>query len=100
MSGYQSEVSYITETENRFDEKLNKEIPVQVKIPLDTILFAKRENGFLYQGDVSPQTIIQKQLTQTRVPGVYESYILNSPRIMYRYAVDDTIQSFFHKFAR
>jgi hypothetical protein len=27
---------------------------------------------------------------------VYESYILNSPRrIVYRYAVDDTIQSFF-----
>jgi hypothetical protein len=96
ISGYRSEVSYITETENRFDEKLNKDVSVSVKIPLDTILFAKRENGFLYQGDVTPQTIIQQQLTQTRVPGVYESYILNSPRrIIYRYAVDDTIQSFF-----
>jgi peptidoglycan hydrolase-like protein with peptidoglycan-binding domain len=96
ISGFKSETNYITETKNIYDEKLAKQIVTEEKIPLDTIYFTRRDNGFLYHGEVTSETIIQKQITQTIVPGVYETIILSSPlRLIYRYAVDDTIQSFF-----
>lgn len=95
ISGYHSAVTYLSEKRNVYDEKLKKEVTIEEKIPLDELYFTKRENGFLYRGDVTPETIIQKQLTQTRVPGVYETIILTNPlRLVYRYAVGDTIQSF------
>lgn len=97
VSGYRSTVNYLVEKENVYDEKLKKEVTKENKTPLDELYFARRDNGFLYHGDVTDSAIIQQQITQTRVPGVYESQILISPlRIIYRYATaDDTIQSFF-----
>ena len=95
ISGYQSYITTFTEKINVYDEKLKKQVTRDNIVASDHIVYARTDKGFIYTGDVTKNTIVQKQITDTIVPGVYESNILTNPyRIVYRYAIDDVIQSF------
>ena len=61
----------------------------------NSIYYSATDSGFIYNAFINPDIIEQKQITNTTLPGVYETVFLKNPdRIIYRYGIDTTIQSF------
>lgn len=61
----------------------------------NSIYYSATDSGFIYNAIINPDIIEQKQITNTTLPGVYETVFLKNPdRIIYRYGIDTTIQSF------
>lgn len=60
-----------------------------------SIYYSTTSSGFIYRALINPDIIEQKQVTNTLLPGVYETVFLKNPdRIIYRYGIGNTIQSF------
>ncbi len=59
------------------------------------VTYSATSSGFIYNAIINPDIIEQKQVTNTTLPGVYETVFLKNPdRVVYRYGIGTTIQSF------